>query len=240
MKKEILYRFIDYIVLNAYSVNSLGLLNGKAGLALTLFEAARFLNDESLQKLILESLILMENRSDYSFESGWAGIGFTLLYLLNNDFLEGDFDELFEDRWRQMIGQLNRLESFSANHLSLIHFLFAANKIKKEEQVTSLIDRILLDNAEKLKVYLLGFNDVTSKMIKQEVKRFFLHYLKMIVEIGAYSSFHPVFDSYINVFNKGKIGSDFTIGFYLEQIGKRLGDQTMTVVAGRNKALLNN
>lgn len=57
MSQEALIRkLVDYILLNAYSVNSTGLYNGKAGLSLSLFGAARLLNDDYIEDQAYELL----------------------------------------------------------------------------------------------------------------------------------------------------------------------------------------
>lgn len=44
-QEELIRKLTDYVLLNAYSVNSTGLYNVKAGLSLSFFVVARLLND---------------------------------------------------------------------------------------------------------------------------------------------------------------------------------------------------
>ncbi len=71
-EKDIIEKLIDYVLLNAYSVSAAGLDNGKAGLALSLFEVAAFRQDERLAnhavELMKESLYTIIR--DIIFERG--------------------------------------------------------------------------------------------------------------------------------------------------------------------------
>ncbi|GHT15813.1 hypothetical protein FACS189426_23620 [Bacteroidia bacterium] len=49
MKTADIQKLVEYIILNAYSVKSIGLYNGKVDLSLCLFEVTRHLNDESVE-----------------------------------------------------------------------------------------------------------------------------------------------------------------------------------------------
>lgn len=70
--KTNIIKLIDYVLLNAYSTNSAGLYNGKAGLSLCLFEASHFLNNEYLEEQAFELLLeaLLTKNNDIGFENG--------------------------------------------------------------------------------------------------------------------------------------------------------------------------
>ena len=82
-------KLIDYTLLNACSINSSGLYNGKAGIALALFEVARYLQDEYIEEQAFDLLqeALVSKTEDISFENGLSGIGYVLLYLIENEWL---------------------------------------------------------------------------------------------------------------------------------------------------------
>jgi hypothetical protein len=59
-------KLIDYILLNAYSVNSTGLYNGKAGISLCLFEYAKYLKDKCIEDYafeLLQKVLVLSNKS---------------------------------------------------------------------------------------------------------------------------------------------------------------------------------
>lgn len=85
-----------------------GLMTGNAGTALFLFLAGDRKDDEAILEQAVRALaqssrsIRMQldqpsfpDRSDVSFDSGLAGIGWTMGYLLKNDFIDGTLDELY-------------------------------------------------------------------------------------------------------------------------------------------------
>ena len=86
-------KLVDYLLLNAYSVNSSGLYNGKAGISLCLFEMSRFLQDEYIEEQAFELLkeFLLTKNEDIGFENGLSGVGYVLLYLIQKDFVGGTF-----------------------------------------------------------------------------------------------------------------------------------------------------
>jgi len=55
-------KLTDYVLLNSDSVNSFVLYNGKAGMALALFESTKYLHDENVEdkafRLLQESLVI--------------------------------------------------------------------------------------------------------------------------------------------------------------------------------------
>ena len=77
METDVVRKLCDYILLNAYSVNSTGLYNGKAGFALCLFDVAYKLHDEYLEEQAYELLqeALLSRNEDISFENGLSGMG---------------------------------------------------------------------------------------------------------------------------------------------------------------------
>ncbi|GHV41028.1 hypothetical protein FACS1894179_08510 [Bacteroidia bacterium] len=87
----------EILLLNAYTVESLGYLNGKAGTALTLFELARYLNDDSIENHAFDLLqeTLAYDITDNEFSNGKAGIAYVVHYLIKNRFLDADYLELY-------------------------------------------------------------------------------------------------------------------------------------------------
>lgn len=68
-KEKTVRKLIDYVLLNACSVNSSGLYNGKAGMSLALFEAARLLKDPYIEEQAFDLLqeALLSKNEDIGF-----------------------------------------------------------------------------------------------------------------------------------------------------------------------------
>lgn len=92
MDSKQIKNLIDHIILYSDITSDKGLFYGKTGIALTLFEYSRFINNDSFEELALE--ILQEDIESVldtpnpNFESGLSGLGWTILYLIHNDFLD--------------------------------------------------------------------------------------------------------------------------------------------------------
>lgn len=78
IREKTIRKLIDYVLINACSINSTGLNNGKAGFSVTLFELSRILKDDYIEEqsleLLQESLLTKDN--DIGFENGLSGVGF--------------------------------------------------------------------------------------------------------------------------------------------------------------------
>jgi lantibiotic modifying enzyme len=125
---KIFCKFTDYLILNAYSISSAGLYNGKSGIALCLLECSRHLNNETIEdlafELLQESLALSNHQNaNINVENGLSGIAFVLLYLIQNQFIDADFEELFKKQASQIQSQLKARDVFSEKDLSVIYFL---------------------------------------------------------------------------------------------------------------------
>ena len=94
--ERVIRHFAGYVLLDSCASPSAGFYNGQAGAALALFESARALDDAFLEdeasRLLQEALA--SKGTDVGFRDGWAGIGFVLAYLIQNRFVDADFDEL--------------------------------------------------------------------------------------------------------------------------------------------------
>lgn len=85
---------LQRLIIGADYLNNKGLLYGKMGLVLTLYQISRKKNlqvlydfADSLVKNIIESITKFDN---YDFAYGLCGIGWSLEYLIHNRFVEGD------------------------------------------------------------------------------------------------------------------------------------------------------
>lgn len=89
--------YANYLLLNAYTVEDIGLASGKTGICLALLEVADLLGLEDLKERatrLLEECILLAS-SDLSFKTGWAGIIYAVRYLQHRGLLEIEFEEIF-------------------------------------------------------------------------------------------------------------------------------------------------
>ena len=151
---QTIYKIIDYLLLNAYATKSKGLYNGKSGIAIALFEVAKFLKDDNLEEqafiLIQDSLI--GDSENINFESGESGIGFALLYLIQNKFIDTSFDDIFSKRYHRILAYLHQKSSHAktTSLLSSLFFLGSLPISKIDSKLKYLIHQIEQDTEFEL------------------------------------------------------------------------------------------
>lgn len=98
----------EFLVLHGRGCTASEFAKGKAGISIVLFELARCMENSAFEQhacdLLSESLIAP--LSSIEFFHGLSGVGYTLLYLINNGFLDADFDELFGTQHDRISEQL--------------------------------------------------------------------------------------------------------------------------------------
>lgn len=93
------------LLLNGCSCVAPGLAQGKAGIALSLFAFARMTGDEQLEEraFCLMQQALVYGGKNINFQVGNPGVGFVLIHLIREHFIEADFDELFGEQHRLIV-----------------------------------------------------------------------------------------------------------------------------------------
>lgn len=90
---------LSFLVENSSKINSLGLVNGKLGLAMNLYYSARFFEDINFSlhadQLIDDIISSINVNLPPTFDYGLFGIGWGLLDLIENKMLEGGVCETF-------------------------------------------------------------------------------------------------------------------------------------------------
>lgn len=114
-EKDIQLRQIaDHLIINSSFLKNLGLFHGKMGIVLFFMHYARYtgnaIYEEYAGDLLDEIFEDIHAGITLDFENGLSGIGWGLLYLLKNHFVEGDSDEvLFDIDQRMMEINLSRV-----------------------------------------------------------------------------------------------------------------------------------
>lgn len=114
MKKQ-LQIIANTVYINTQEVDNTGLLNGQTGIVLFLYHYYRYCGNEIYKNMaddLLEeifSTISQNNATD--FENGLTGIGWAIQHLIENNFVEGDPDEVLEDVDNIILNDLKRQAS---------------------------------------------------------------------------------------------------------------------------------
>jgi hypothetical protein len=99
---------------------------GKAGIALTLFELAKYLNSEQIENHAFNLLqeILTYNIKNDGFSHGKAGMAFTLQYLIKYCLLDADYAEIYGEKHKNIIEKISALEYNEYETADYIDYLF--------------------------------------------------------------------------------------------------------------------
>lgn len=215
-----IYKLNSYLLLNSYSLKSIGLYNGKAGLSLCLFEMAKYLQDESIEEhafeLLQESLVLGEKKNDITFEGGLSGIGFVLLYLIQNGFIDADFEELFGEYVEIILSNIEKETHHLNKMLSYIRFLAPLYQLNKSERIEKCILEIKNAKEEELGRQLSEFSSIECNINKLQFQNEFINYLK-IISTHNLSFLLSLIECYCTLFQKDKFASSFEVSFYLKR-----------------------
>lgn len=226
LKESTIHKLIDFVLLNSCSVNSSGLYNGKAGIAWTLFESARYLQDEYIEEqafeLIQEALVSKTN--DISFENGLSGIGYVLIYLIKNDFIDADFDELFDEQYEKILSGFEKVKENPNATLNAIYLNNFLNAVKpycpSDKRINEVMKNIFEANELYLAIQFFGFKDIHYINNKTTVLSKFETYLKVVYDCGYVDYSRVVLDDYANLYRSGRMRSSYKAAYYLDKLDK--------------------
>jgi hypothetical protein len=236
-------KLVDYVLLNACSVSSTGLYNGKAGLSLCLFEVARALEDEYIEEQAFELLqeALLSKNADIGFENGLAGIGFTLLYLIENQFVDADFDEMFGENFAKIMLGLKAREADNrlTPLLNVSYFLNAVQQVKVEEQIAPYV-RAILGSVEIFLVKQLSkFTQLRSNQPKSLALGVVEDYLKAVARCPDADFPFSLMESYLGLYQTGRLAASYPAMHYLYEIAdrQRTGSFLPVILQGKIDAM---
>lgn len=233
-------KLIDYLLINSSSITQSGLYRGKAGIALTLFELSRHKHNGYLEEQACELMqeSLLSNTSDIGFENGSAGIGYVLSYLIENKFIDADFNELFDDKTAAITAELRRRDrSLSTitdmkRHAKILYFLRTLLRTEKcgedmkvlagemTAEVEGYLNKMLSDNA-------IGTD---AAFVTEAMNT----YLSLCDADPSFEPDETVADNYVRAYNRNKTASDFITGYYLERIATKTENSALSAVATDN------
>lgn len=94
-------RIINSLLLNASFIGNPGLMHGKMGISIYFYHLARQTQNKVYEdyagELIDEIYEEITINTPAGFENGLAGIGWGIEYLVQNNFIEADTDEVLEE-----------------------------------------------------------------------------------------------------------------------------------------------
>lgn len=219
----LIYKLIDYLLLNACSVRSAGLYSGKAGFALTLEELSRYFESDYFadraSDLLEESLLIATE--DVSLDHGLAGVGFVLLHFIARECVEVEFKDLFGIQHKSI---LRTLESgdISLSSLRAVYYLLSHYRLMRESASLELLQNLMESHAKALVWQLRQLKNHTNFLVKSQISAYLELYLSVLCHLdGLYSPSTELLQSYGEAYLSNKLQSSYFIGVSLTLLQKQ-------------------
>ena len=150
---KLVEKLVNTVIANLNNTSGIGLFNGKMGLTLFLYEYTRYSNNMVYGKIAEQLIddIYRQVRSDLSpsMLDGIGGIGYGLIYLLNNQFITGDSDDVLCDVDKYLLDNTREIllremvfpiPVYSSGLYLLSRLSLCRSVEKKQEWINSTID----------------------------------------------------------------------------------------------------
>lgn len=233
----------DYLLLNAHALSSSGLMQGRAGIALSLFETAALLHDAYLEEQAFELLrqALLTRTEQIDMSSGLGGIGYALLHVVRGKLLDADFEELFGNQCRQIEEQMElKLHKAGYNGFELLDLALFWNA--QERSMADLARNRLLAAAEsRLEKWFdeLVATETRKLLVKTAILSRWTHYLRVVAACVTYEPPVALFQRYMNLYRKDCFRNDWETGYWLGVLSGRVALSGLPEIASRNREVGN-
>lgn len=241
MLHSIIKQLADFITLSAEAFSSSGFYNGKAGAALSLFEASRLLCDEILEEEAAELLqeALLTETTDIGFRNGLSGIGFVLVYLTKNGFVEAKTNELFDKQNQQITNelkkQLDHETTWDFQMIEIGHYLNLLNSIAYQTDRKLLIDKLMKAADQRMEQLFEKHQRTLTIRSRSTLQAYFKVYLAVRCSIQTNTLPEKIHTCYTNLYKQGLLKDDPVIGHYLEQTIKNAISNGITTIINENR-----
>lgn len=216
------------VVLNSAAVNASGLNSGRMGCSLALYEASQVLGDDYLEDeafMLLQESILSQ-MDDLGFHKGWSGIGFALMYLIRNNYLEADLGEVFGERMEQICvfleDKLRKNVLFIAEELEMLYFVNEMALCDHSKRWEKIRNRMNEKADEKILSLIDRCSKTTVNISRSSVQNQLNAYLNYRLPEENRKSMELVIEKYMDLYHRGLLPDNLVT--YL-QISKILGNK---------------
>lgn len=211
--KEQLKSIAYSLLIKCYSLNDIGLMNGRMGIIIFLFHYAQYSNEKLLEELAQYLLEKLANKLHISqslnFYSGLTGIGWGIEYLSQQKFISEDTNELLEE-FDERIMEVNVLKmkdlSFGFGLGGIVHYLLSRlYTINKKKSINPFDEKFLKNVYQVIKSIIK--NKITCDSLDVFI-RYYFFYEKNIIEKPSLYDICPLTAPNDYNENYSKIGLD--------------------------------
>jgi hypothetical protein len=253
--EEILNAITMILIERSDSTSNIGLFDGKMGIAIFLFLYARYTtnrhHEEWAEKLIDEIFTQIDTDTQPDFSNGLAGIGWGIEYLVKNNFVDADVDEVLGDVDRIVLSKTKDLPALIQNNTDLYGYVFYSltrlkDKDSGSDSILSLIKKQMLiyihDDIERLltKKVLFDFTVPTLTMHQiNPIMYFFIEMGKLKLYPAKLKKLENYLPHYLN--EKSYLNYDFVDEYIFSSLKEKFVQvSTTNEVKELYKNLLNN
>lgn len=97
-KTKLLQKIANHLILHVNLLDNLGLYYGKMGIVIFLYHYAKFTDNKIIadfaDELLEDILNKINHELTFDFVNGYCGIGWSIEYLLHNNFVQGNSNEI--------------------------------------------------------------------------------------------------------------------------------------------------
>ena len=183
IEDDLLLRIAQHLIINASFLPDLGLYNGKIGVAIFFFHYFRYTGDtlyyDFAEELINE--IFDEIHADIiiNMEDGLCGIAWGILYLLENNFIDGNPNEILLDvDTKIMERDILRIKdkSFEKGLMGILYYIDSRLKCNARRSEPSTFDSIYLENRNSI----LKQIKITNRPLLQDIVKNSPYFVNLI------------------------------------------------------------
>lgn len=231
--------FVDFILLHGYSLDNFGLMFGKMGCSLSLFEFSRKYHDELAEKYAYELLqeVLAFSLNKNTFDEGKMGIAWALIYLIRNQYIDAEYLELYRHEHDEILAYVKQIRSKTVNAISNVDAISFLENLKSYIPKTELEESLYM-LTEGLSNYLRVipsnvFECNTYYYVGCKILGFYNCHKD--IHFGAKRLLDAIVQTHITLTNKGYICNNLSFGVNLLQYG--LSQEREDVVAMSNEII---
>jgi hypothetical protein len=186
---SLLKRIANVLILNASFIDNLGLLKGKMGIVIFLYQYFRYsdnkIYEEYAGELLDEIFDEINTSIPVNFEEGLTGIGWGIEYLIHKEFVQANSDEvlseidkaIYKHRLNSPILIQNTSKFFGYGFYHIIRLI---NQQGNSNDLTTILKKnhliFLIDECERILIY-KRFWDFDILPLKQSILNSFLWFL---------------------------------------------------------------